>query len=301
MSQAIQPKSGKSGLSRNASEWINPDYIHSASQQSVVVAIPIYRNYLTPSERLALRAMRKVLKSRAVCFVVPHGLRNDEANRIFGSQLHSVKSFSANNFASRRTYSQLLLNKDFFAKFESHQYVLIAQLDALVIRDTLDEWIGREFDFVGSPLRQNYGLSSRSGAGPGMNGGLSLRRIESAMRVLSSRRIRRIRFRVALGMERNPIRFAIRTLRDGLVFNYASTLQVPRINEDLYWSYLVPAAHSWFRVPTQEVAAEFAFDAANLWPMSAQLSSELLGIHAFELLPISVVRDVEMNIFSPRI
>jgi hypothetical protein len=54
-------------------------------------------------------------------------------------------------FQSVSNYSQLLMSKSFYEKFQKYKFILISQTDAILLRDELDYWCDREFDYVGAP------------------------------------------------------------------------------------------------------------------------------------------------------
>lgn len=259
----------------------------------LAVIVPVYRPSLVDFERISWDSISKKLRHHQIIWVGPESLPNDSFARSSGFQF---VGFPSAHFSSRVSYSRLLMSRRFYATFAEFSHILIAQLDSLVLSGNIEAWMRSGLDFVGSPLRSGYGLTSETGYGPGLNGGLSLRRTDSALRVLTSSRTRRIALRPAFRMESRLARRVVRTVRDGLLFNYSSwpaRVRLPRINEDLYWSCLVPATHPWFSVPEPSRARTFAVDASNGWEQEhyRQLC-DLVGIHAFQKLPASVIGEI---------
>lgn len=254
------------------------------------IVVPIYRPTFEPFELAALRSIADVLNSRDLYLAMPDSLRISELPQTVKSLPFSIQYFSHSHFRSKRSYSRLLMSPHFYRMFSMHAYLLIAQLDSLILRDRLDNWTNGDYDFVGSPLRANYGKSMSVDAGPGLNGGLSIRNIQAALRILSSRDGRRIRLNDACRMEQAYKTRAVRVIRDGIAYNYSSQMRKPRINEDLYWSYFTPAVNTWFRVPPPESAAMFGFDAGNGWYPTPAVLANVVGIHAFQLLPLNKLR-----------
>lgn len=74
--------------------------------------------------------------------------------------------------------------KAVYKAFAKYEYMLIAQLDAVCFRDDLDEWCGKDYDYVGAPwchlckhvCRTDQYRSEEKLVG---NGGLSLRKIQT--------------------------------------------------------------------------------------------------------------------------
>lgn len=256
----------------------------------LVVVVPTHRAALQAHEKVAWKSITATLHNREIVWVGPDSLPRSAFARLSGFR---YITFPAEYFVSRLAYSRLLLSEEFFRTFLDYSHILITQLDTLLLSDCLQTWMKSDFDFVGAPLRSGYGLTAAHDFGPGLNGGLSLRRPDAALRVLTSTQLRRISFRQAFSMESDFSRRIVRSVRDGILFNFAdrpARLRRPRINEDLYWSHLVPAAHPWFSVPRPDVAQHFAVDASNRWPREHYEKLEgLVGIHAFQKLPEGVV------------
>lgn len=263
---------------------------------SLAVVIPLYTTLLDRWASLALRSAESVFSRRQIVFVGPHDVAKSPLATTLRTRGCIVLGLESHHFASRSTYNSMLLQPDFFRMFVEFDYILLFQLDAFALRDTLDYWMSLNFDFIGAPLRRSYGRTGSAGVGPGLNGGLSLRRVDSALRVLGSSRGRRIRMRDAAAMERHPRLWVIRTVRDGLIFNFSSGRRAPKVNEDLYWSYFAPRANPWFRVPNADVARGFACDAANNWPSRLEFSQTTIGIHAVHRLHPEDLKSVAGNV-----
>ena len=99
------------------------------------------------------------------------------------------------HFQSVKTYSRLLLQRDFYASFGTYEFILILQTDAIVLRDDLDHWVNQPLDYIGAPwpipwkLRVNVaryaGANEKRISVSVGNGGLSLRRISGVLAVLA--------------------------------------------------------------------------------------------------------------------
>lgn len=141
---------------------------------SVAVAVPVYRPGFDDDERVSLRHLERFLSAYDRYLVMPRALRFELDGYL---QLRLPDRF----FESRRTYSALMLSRDFYRSFAGYDYVLIYQLDCLVFSDQLLPWCERGYDYVAPP----HTIGDR---GPIVgNGGFSLRRIESFLGVLRSR------------------------------------------------------------------------------------------------------------------
>lgn len=80
-----------------------------------------------------------------------------------------------------------MLSVNFYRSFKEYEFMLIYQLDSYVFRDELLDWCEKDYDYIGAPVH-NFILdnfSQRIDIAT-LNGGFSLRKINSALRVLSS-------------------------------------------------------------------------------------------------------------------
>lgn len=55
------------------------------------------------------------------------------------------------NFVSVSSYNEMMLTPDFYRQFQAYDFMLIYQLDAFVFRDELDEWVAKDYDYIGAP------------------------------------------------------------------------------------------------------------------------------------------------------
>jgi hypothetical protein len=159
---------------------------------SVVVVVPIYKATLDAFETFSLAHSLAVLAGRTVCFVGPEGLDTSYYQTAYPAI--PFHSFAPDYFASIPGYNRLLLSHAFHAPFLQHEFMLVLQTDAVILRDELDYWCAQPFDYVGAPWPQQYELFVEldrfvNGNGKHMkvsvgNGGLSLRRIGKCLALL---------------------------------------------------------------------------------------------------------------------
>lgn len=147
---------------------------------SVVITIPIYRKTLGITEKVSLQQLRKVLGHYPCVLVAPESL--DFAYEGLEDGI-KVERFPDQWFTSITSYSQLLLSDAYYARFATYDYMLIYQLDAFVFVDKLQDFCELGYDYIGAPIAFYQPIWHAIGARVG-NGGLSLRKISSARRVL---------------------------------------------------------------------------------------------------------------------
>ena len=138
------------------------------------------------------------------------------------------------------------------------KYILIYQLDAWVFSDQLDFWIEQGYDFIGAPLFEGFHKGNSINFVRGLNGGLSLRSIQTSIRLI--KRIKKLRF--LLFVIRLFSFFAIRTLEPFFFlfhlkekyhiksFEKLHTAITSRnLNEDYYWTKFLEEAFVDYKVP----------------------------------------------------
>jgi hypothetical protein len=215
------------------------------------IAIPTPSLTLSADQETSLRHLTTYLSRFDTYAVVP----NDAGGTLPGLE---PLSFDRAFFHDRRTYSRLMMSREFYTAFSSYDYVLVYQLDCLVFADELESWCARGYDYVGAPwtARDEHGRPYFTGVG---NGGLSLRRVPTFLRALE---------RAWEPVERTR-RFAAQTLALGLrgarripqgPRAVLDSLRTPFVFEDKFWSIDARRLVPGFRVPPAETAVAFAFE-----------------------------------------
>jgi Protein of unknown function (DUF5672) len=209
--------------------------------------VPLHRPRLDADEEVSVRHLRAHLGRYDTFVVAREGL--DVPLDL------PVKNFP---FSTHREYCDLLLTAAFYEAFSGYEHVLVYQLDCLVLDDELEAWCERGFDYVGAPWvrRGPDGRPFFTGVG---NGGLSLRRVETFLRVLevAARPLERARL-AATQSAAAARRFAVRLPRVRAAARAA--LGARYRYEDKFWSDEAPRLLPSFRIPPADVAVGFAFE-----------------------------------------
>src|SRR5215475_12526935 len=155
--------------------------LNSAQKASKLVAIAVplcNRVELTPDEEISLRHLTYFLGKYDKYIVIPKSLKVHHHG--FGT-----KRFSDKFFGSGKANGELMLSSKFYEAFAEYKYVLNYQLDALVFSDQLTEWCAKDFDYIGAPWLACEDTPNVKVSRVG-NGGFSLRKVESFLKVLES-------------------------------------------------------------------------------------------------------------------
>ncbi len=230
---------------------------------SVAVVVPLYRSDLTPDEVISFRHLDYFLGAFDIVLCVPENLRVSLATG-------RVIRFPDRYFQSVATYSQLLLSRRFYEALGDYRHILIYQLDCLVFSNRLLQWCDLGYDYLGAPLFSSKTDSSKGFSRVG-NGGLSLRRVESFLKVLDSKRYAQEPDSILHQMftaylpDLDPLPLPKRWVKKLRVLwaarrgvqDYLSNYS---LNEDLFWSDRARLFDSGFRISPVEIALGFAFD-----------------------------------------
>ncbi len=146
---------------------------------TVVIVVPMYKEVLSPIEDVALNQLYSVLGNYPICYIAPKRL-----SPILDDKSIQVEYFADNYFVSTDSYSVLLMSEEFYSRFQEYEYMLIYQLDAFVFSDQLLKFCNMGYDYIGAPWPCCLMPKLRKRVG---NGGLSLRKIESCLRMVKNK------------------------------------------------------------------------------------------------------------------
>jgi hypothetical protein len=251
------------------------------SSRTVAVAITLSdRDTLTADEEISLRHAVRFLDRYDKYFIAPDGVRPPRPDI-------AVKRFPRQFFGSGAAHTRLMLSPRFYRAFDDYEYVLLYHLDALALDDRLEEWCASGLDFVGPPWLPCDDLPWVTVPGVG-NGGFSLRRVESFLKVIHSPRRhvdpdeywtrfyagkpRRVRY---LNVWRKYLKYVP-------AFNGARwRMRHWRGNEDRFWSKEATRFYPEFKIASFEESLRFAFEAAPRLCLELNGGQLPFGVHAW--------------------
>lgn len=228
----------------------------------LAILIPCFRELLTTDERISLKHFNHHLSHFDIIVIKPENLR------LTGNTCSTI-NFPDRYFTGIPAYSRLLLERRFYEQFQSYDYILIYQLDALVFSSDITAFCQLGYDYIGAPLFQRYSqkpVLSRVG-----NGGLSLRQVGAFLDVLNSPRYTQepVSILKEFFTARIPdldewptaqrwrkklqILLAVRKGVDTYTRQYS-------LNEDLFWSDRARLFDPTFKIAPVKTALQFSFD-----------------------------------------
>lgn len=226
-------------------------------KKECIVLIPIYKR-LEFNDREALYRLLEMTSSIDKVFISPENFTMDDS--FHGFEEVSVERFDDSFFADIIGYNRLMLDVNFYRRFRNYKYMLIHQLDVFLFKPELPYWCYKNYDYIGAPWlrphkikiakfllsiihvcpwicteRMRKRLEHYNNVG---NGGLSLRRIETFIKILESSTTTRI------------------------LNNYLrkQALKDSSYNEDVFWSLEGPRLYQGFHKPDWQEAIYFAIE-----------------------------------------
>jgi hypothetical protein len=238
-------------------------------RKEICVVIPIYKDVLNDFEIQSVEQCMKTLSDYCIYFIAPKGLDLNFYRSNFKS-INNFVYFDKSYFIDIVGYSRLLLNIDFYKKFDQFKYMLVYQTDCYVFKDELLEWAGKDYDYIGGVWFDNYTDNPFLGAKlwQAGNGGFSLRKIKSIARLLSSKRpIKKWNqlYKEAIALQKNGKKSFLKALLllpfsvFGFRNNYKYLATSYKFNEDGFFIEASSKYHA-LKIPNVEEAIGFSWD-----------------------------------------
>ena len=253
------------------------------------IVIPIYQLALTPDEETSLASIRKHLSGYGICFVAPRSL---DLSRVL-MEGETAECFDDGYFSGVEGYNRLLKSSGFYERFKEWEYILITQLDCLIFSNNLNEWTERGWDYLAAPWFKGFSEDHTAGLWRVGNGGLSLRRVDSYMRVLKQSvvvgsiypRWGHCAWRPPLELMETGLYQKVSAFHRINPFaqqhSVGEELRKFPYNEDVFWAIEAPKFDPSFRVAPAEEAFSFAFEASPRWTYEKNGHQLPFGCHAW--------------------
>jgi len=259
---------------------------------------------MTSDEEISLASIRKCLSGYGICFVAPQSLDLT----LVVKDGETTERFADEFFAGIEGYNRLLKSSVFYERFSDHDYILISQLDCLIFSSDLNQWMAKGYDYLAAPWFKGFAKDHRLGLWRVGNGGLSLRRVPSYLRVLKQLVVagsiypRWGHYAWKPFIESMELGFYQKISRLHQINPFARYHSVEEelkhflYNEDVFWSIEVPKFDPMFRIPSAEKALQFAFEVSPRWSYEHYGRNLPFGCHAW----VSYDRDFWEDVISRR-
>lgn len=272
------------------------------NKNKVLIVVPLYKPHFSESEQFSINQLEKNFKHYDKCFIMPEGLN------FFRSGFKNFY-FPKKYFSCRCCYSALLIEKFFYSSFKNYDFILIHQLDSIVFYNDLEKWCNKNYDYIGAPVfgAQKENMRNNDWVG---NGGLSLRKVNSSLHVLSIRekniydKFKKIFFflvgvgRMVFLLFEIGTQFFKRSLKVMTSLSFSSFQKEWRhssilhfvngrgqLHEDAFWATVPIKIDPNFKIPSIEEAAYFAFETQLKRCFAITRGHIPMGAHAWASIP----------------
>ena len=237
------------------------NFLRNKNKKTVAIVTPLHNQTLTLDEKISFKHLFHYLGEYDKYLVVPDNLDVEQITSEYKDFL--IKKFNYKYFLSRKANGRLMRSKEFYKSFDNYEYILMYQPDCLVFSDKLDYWCSQGYDYIGAPWYKTKIPEVLRGEGLVGNGGFSLRRVESFLKVLdvyqgSSNIVKR---RLVGYFNKNNL-------------NYQR-------NEDLFWSFKAKKYYPSFKIAPDQIAVSFAFETSLKYCFEKNNQSLPFGCHAW--------------------
>jgi len=259
-------------------------FLKKASKLVAIVVPLSNRLELTAEEQISLQHLTHYLGKYDKYLVAPKRLKVNIAG--FG-----IKRFGKKFFGSAAAHSKLLLSPEFYEAFSDYKFILVYHLDALALSDQLTKWCEMDFDFIGAPWIKHEDAPYAGNPvyeGKVGNGGFSLRKIESFLKVIYSLRYYSDPseygddFCTSKSWDLKYIKF-YRKIAYMLKLRNSAIWEISRYkrNEESFWADKAAHYYPPFRIPPVEIALDFAFECVPRYCFEKNNYNLPFGCHAW--------------------
>lgn len=251
----------------------------------VAVVVPLAnRSNFTEDEKISIRHLTRYLASYDRYLIMPETLE-------INIEGFKEKRFQSNYFGSVEANRRLVFAKEFYEAFNDYSFVLIYHLDALVFSDQLTEWCRKGYDYIAPPWVQHkdapyWGNSEYEGKVG--NGGFSLRKTESFLKVITSNKLAQSPFSAVASAIRygTSVRKYSALLKLFLYFHpryngVRNEMESYFQNEDHFWANRAAHYYPGFKVAPIEEAIKFAFECVPRYSFELNGRRLPFGCHAW--------------------
>ncbi len=232
-----------------------------------VVVIPVYRGDIDEYEKISFRQNISILRNYPVTIITHRSVDLSfflEVSDSLDKPL-LIEYLDETEFADIEAYNKLMISSHLYRLFKDYDYMLLCQLDCFVFEDSLMEWMEKDYSYIGAPWVERFQQDNLNAPVRGMgNGGLSLRKINHCLKVLTSFSYVRkpAQLKVDIFNTNNSFLIKVISLLHSLTIsnNTFYLFNDWSFNEDLFWAKVADRNFSWFMVPDWREALGFSIE-----------------------------------------
>ena len=233
--------------------------------KKVAILIISHKDTLSPFEIISIRQCYTVLSRHDIFIVCPKGLNTQSYHEEFGRDI-KFHFLDPKWLKSYESFERLKITPLLYSSFSEYEYILFYEPDAFVFRDNLEEWCQRGYDYIGAPWLEGMGNASIDAPYVGVgNGGLSLRKTSSHLRVLNTfGRVREAetywRFYKRMNWKGKAFHFLQYTFGFLFMNNFHYLLNNYKGGEDDFWGNYANKKFPWFKVAPVSEGLKFSME-----------------------------------------
>jgi hypothetical protein len=254
------------------------------------IVIPHHRECLYSSEFWVLKNLcDKLANKYPIYLFLPAEVKpSSPFQKLIDENSIKIKVTDGGELSSYGRYNTFLCRSKFYEYFKEYEYMLLFQLDGWILENKLDYFVSLKYDFIGAPIFKHQMNTLPQIIPGGGNGGVTLRNIQSSLKVLNQKNkfFSAKSYFKAIGYDyrftEKPLKFLIKKyLSYFLFFSLDGFLWPFHLQEDVFWSLMVPNLYPEFKVPPVSISADFCFD---LYPREVFTINQSLPsfLHAWE-------------------
>ncbi|MEM2956655.1 MAG: DUF5672 family protein [Candidatus Pacearchaeota archaeon] len=246
----------------------------SILKRNVAIVVPVHKYKFNNDEKISINQLKK-LKGYHFYLAIPVKYKNKKFKEF--TNFKKI-CFGNNFFESYKGYNKLLKSKIFYLEFKKYKYILIYQTDCLVFKNNLLKFCKKNYDYIGAPIFQYNRKGKICGVFVG-NGGLSLRKVESFLKVLDERNklLKRL-----LWILTHLLLLPKKTLTYLLASKPRAISHLFTINEDMFWSLEAKKFYPQFKIAPFKEACKFAIEMEIEKCLKINKNKLPFGCHAFQ-------------------
>jgi hypothetical protein len=235
---------------------------------SVEIVIPHHSNIFKQSE---LQNLTNILKEYSnkykISFIYPSSISFQEnINLLFKKHNVNLLRVSDIVLSTYNNYNKFLTSSKFYKYFLESDYILLMQLDVIILNGNLDSFLNKKFDYIGAPIFKHDENRIPSFITKGGNGGVTLRNVKKHYQITQKIFFFNLHFYYKeIGYNCNllnsPFKFIFKKYISRIIpILFYKKVRYKYIQEDAFWSIIVSYKFIDFIVGDLNSSALFAFD-----------------------------------------
>ena len=226
-------------------------------KKQISILVPIYKKNL---EKLEIKILERISNlyfgKHDLFFLLPSDSKLNYKNLGFQNIY-----FDKSNFLDVHNFNKFCVSTELYKNFLDYEYMLFHQLDAIILSNNLENWIKKNYSYIGGPSFHKS-LFKKNPIKPKFfcNGGLSLRKVKDFINVLESEKIflKKIdSFTIKEILKRKYIyrylKLFFTNYKNNNYFNVNAFIENFFLSEDVFWTHFAKLFNVNFNLPKDAI------------------------------------------------